>query len=244
MPQQTPLYSLIDASHFPENGTYTIKVEVYDETTDAWGNKKSKTNWPSFEGEFEFTFNNNDITTLKKNGEELKTKLITAARIRRNAQDDAAIKKYTAEYSEKQAIIAKEEKEKQKKEHDAYIANTKAAIEAMNMPSSWTAKSAVTVGGFTIAQIKKEFTEHSDENAKIIKVYIEPGGSWLISKNSFCIPPSPYINPEVLVFYRVKDECLVRHMYIEKTYLGGGKYGAASIHTGASDEKLPCSKMK
>jgi hypothetical protein len=120
----------------------------------------------------------------------------------------------------------------------------KAAIEAMDMPNSWTAKSATTAAGFTIAQIKKEFIEHSDENAKIIKIYIEPGRSWLVSKNTFGIPTGQYINTEVLVFYRVKDECMVRNRYIEKNYLGGGKYGAPSIQTGANDMKLPCSKMK
>jgi hypothetical protein len=242
--ETTPLYALIDASHFPENGTYTIKVEVYDETVDAWGNKKAKGEWPSFEGEFDFNFNSKDIATLIKNKETVNTDLRTAKRAKEKIKEDAAWALQRKEYTEQLVAKQKEQEENQKKTMDAYNANAKAAIEKMEMPKSWSAKSASTAVGFTVAQIRKEFTEHSDENAKIIKVYIEPGASWFISKNSFGIPTGQYINTEILVFYRVKDECMARNMYIEKTYLGGGKYGAASIHTGASDEKLPCSKMK
>jgi hypothetical protein len=244
IPETVPLYTLIDAVHFPASGNYTIKIEVYDEAFDAWGNKTSKGNWPSFEGEFDFTFNTSDIATLKSNKEKLNNDYRAAYYAKQKAVEDATLEKFSNEYSEKQAVIAKQEKERQKKEHDEYIENLKAAIEAKDMPSSWTAKSATTAAGFTIAQIKKEFIEHSNENAKIIKVYIEPGGSWLVSKNTFGIPTGQYINTEVLVFYRVKDECMVRNMYIEKNYLGGGRYGAPSIQTGANDMKLPCSKMR
>jgi hypothetical protein len=101
IPETVPLYTLIDAVHFPASGNYTIKIEVYDEAFDAWGNKTSKDNWPSFEGEFDFTFNTSDIATLKSSKEKLNNDYRAAYYAKQKAVEDATLEKFSNEYSEK-----------------------------------------------------------------------------------------------------------------------------------------------
>jgi len=119
-------------------------------------------------------------------------------------------------------------------------------LEASKMPYSWTDKSAASAAGFTVAQIKKAFIDLRDADAQIMKVYIEPTGSWVISYNKFGIPTEQYLDKKIYVFYKLNGDCRGADVYIRKRYLGGGKYGPANISTTENSffEKYPCSKMK
>jgi hypothetical protein len=70
-----PLYKDINPSQFPESGKYTVRIEIYYEVKDAWGNAADRDKWPRLVGEYEFAFNDSDVTGLIKNREAV-TKLI------------------------------------------------------------------------------------------------------------------------------------------------------------------------
>ena len=64
-----PLYFIINHSSFPDDGEYSIKVQLFLESFDGWGKQQDPEKWPSVKNEFKFNFSSNDIQNLKKNGE-------------------------------------------------------------------------------------------------------------------------------------------------------------------------------
>lgn len=64
-----PLYHIIQPDRFPENGTYKIRVQLFNQTYDGWGKMEETEKWPVIEEEFDFTFDSKDIKRLKSNGE-------------------------------------------------------------------------------------------------------------------------------------------------------------------------------
>jgi len=64
-----PLYMMFDRSHFPENGKYTIKIEIQYWTMDPY-NPDTPTieeEWTKVAGEFEFDFNTKDLKDIMAN---------------------------------------------------------------------------------------------------------------------------------------------------------------------------------
>lgn len=64
-----PLYRLIEQQKFRENGTYTIKISIYNRTLDVYGKEQPYQKWPTCEGSFSFVFNEDDVPTLLKNSQ-------------------------------------------------------------------------------------------------------------------------------------------------------------------------------
>lgn len=64
-----PLYHIINQARFPENGAYTIRVTLFLQSVDAWGNMEEEEKWPVVEEEFSFNFNTKDIKALQTNGD-------------------------------------------------------------------------------------------------------------------------------------------------------------------------------
>lgn len=64
-----PLYHIINQERFPDNGTYTIRVRLFQQSADAWGNMEAEEKWPVVEEEFSFNFDTKDIKKLKTNGD-------------------------------------------------------------------------------------------------------------------------------------------------------------------------------
>jgi hypothetical protein len=64
-----PLYHIINQERFPANGDYTIRVTLFQQSVDAWGNMEQEENWPVMEEDFSFRFDTKDIKTLKTNGD-------------------------------------------------------------------------------------------------------------------------------------------------------------------------------
>lgn len=64
-----PLYFIINQSSFPDDGEYSIKVQLFLESFDGWGKQQDPEKWPSVKDEFKFNFSSGDIQTLKKNGD-------------------------------------------------------------------------------------------------------------------------------------------------------------------------------
>ena len=64
-----PLYFIINQSCFPDDGEYSIKVNLFLDSYDGWGKQQEPEKWLSVKDEFKFNFSSNDIQTLKKNGE-------------------------------------------------------------------------------------------------------------------------------------------------------------------------------
>lgn len=64
-----PLYHIISQDRFPENGMYTIRVKLFQQSMDAWGKPAEEEKWPVAEEDFVFNFNQNDIKKLKANGD-------------------------------------------------------------------------------------------------------------------------------------------------------------------------------
>lgn len=69
-----PLYAAIQPNVFSEDGIYKVDVIIRNPAKDGWGNVLPKDKWPTFEADFDFEFNANDVTTLKKNKELASTK--------------------------------------------------------------------------------------------------------------------------------------------------------------------------
>lgn len=69
-----PLYAAIQPNVFYEDGIYKVDVIIRNPTKDGWGNLLEKGKWPTFEADFDFEFNTNDVATLKKNKELASTK--------------------------------------------------------------------------------------------------------------------------------------------------------------------------
>lgn len=65
-----PLASLIDPSIFPKTGKYKITISIYNQTYNGYGSEKPREEWPICKGEFEFAFNEDDISTLQANGKK------------------------------------------------------------------------------------------------------------------------------------------------------------------------------
>jgi uncharacterized protein (DUF2141 family) len=220
-PNPVPLYNLIDPVYFPENGKYTIKVEIFDESMDAWGKKNTEEKWPSFQGEFEFTFSSSDIAKLKANRLAVIPKL---AGYYKKALNEQRLKVY--------ADNAK-----------AKAADDKAKVEAMEMPASWTAKSQPIGGGFTVDQIKKFFLNET-KGKSIVKVVADINGGWVVQKDKYGIPTHQYLNQPVVVFFKnINGQCGLHHISIAQSYIGKGKYNKPGLDL-YDEELLPCSKMK
>jgi len=64
-----PLYFIVNQSTFPEDGEYSIQTRLFLNSVDGWGKEQDVEKWPEVIDKFSFTFNSNDIQTLKKNGE-------------------------------------------------------------------------------------------------------------------------------------------------------------------------------
>jgi len=63
-----PLYNMVDESHFPEAGKYTVRIKLFNRSQNAWGKEEEdQTKWPQLTGEFEFNFKEADIANLTKN---------------------------------------------------------------------------------------------------------------------------------------------------------------------------------
>ena len=95
-----PLYSAINPQVFSEDGTYKVDVIIRHAVSDAWGKELEKEDWPTFEMDFDFVFNSNDIATLKKNKElasETANNNMTAAA--------AAVQELPKEWSSKSAAL-------------------------------------------------------------------------------------------------------------------------------------------
>ncbi|CAN5792499.1 hypothetical protein BH10BAC3_BH10BAC3_23650 [soil metagenome] len=63
----TPLYSLINADNFKQNGEYKIAIKFYYESYDAFNNMEPVEKWPTMEESFSFVFNAKDVAQIKKN---------------------------------------------------------------------------------------------------------------------------------------------------------------------------------
>ena len=64
-----PMYFIINQSTFPDDGEYSIQVRLFLNSVDGWGKEQDVEKWPEVIDKFSFTFNSNDIQTLKKNGD-------------------------------------------------------------------------------------------------------------------------------------------------------------------------------
>lgn len=64
-----PLYHIISQDHFPDNGVYTIRVKLFQQTLNAWGKLDAEANWPVAEEDFSFSFNAKDVARMKSNGD-------------------------------------------------------------------------------------------------------------------------------------------------------------------------------
>lgn len=64
----TPLYSMINPDYFPSGGTYHLNVKIFSRTLDAYDREQEEDKWPFIQEGFDFTLNEADIATLKKNG--------------------------------------------------------------------------------------------------------------------------------------------------------------------------------
>jgi hypothetical protein len=66
-----PLYSSFSPQVFATEGVYKIEVLIRNSAMkDQWGKAiTDESKWPAFDMDFDFTFSNNDIATLKKNYE-------------------------------------------------------------------------------------------------------------------------------------------------------------------------------
>jgi hypothetical protein len=74
-----PLYHIISQDRFPDNGAYTIRVNLFSRSTDAWGKLADAEKWPVMEEDFTFNFNGNDIKKIKANGEAANGMVMTNA---------------------------------------------------------------------------------------------------------------------------------------------------------------------
>ena len=78
----TTLYSLLDdfvagLGHFPlpsgigyaqlPDGKYKIRLKIYTETKNAYGSYQDEDKWPILEGEFDFSFKEDDVARIKSN---------------------------------------------------------------------------------------------------------------------------------------------------------------------------------
>ena len=64
-----PLYAAINPTVFYEDGTYKINIILRNAVNDAWGKALEQKKWPTFETDFDYLFNANDVAALKKNKE-------------------------------------------------------------------------------------------------------------------------------------------------------------------------------
>ena len=64
-----PLYAAINPTVFYEDGTYKINIILRNPVNDAWGKALEPKKWPTFETDFDYVFNANDVAALKKNKE-------------------------------------------------------------------------------------------------------------------------------------------------------------------------------
>jgi len=62
------LYELITKERFPENGAYTVRVKLYQQSLDDWGVLAAADKWPMIEEDFTFNFDGKDIKKLMANG--------------------------------------------------------------------------------------------------------------------------------------------------------------------------------
>ena len=62
-----PLYSIISQDRFPDNGTCTIRVKLFQESLNSWGKLDDEEKWPVAEEDFTFNFDGKDISKLKTN---------------------------------------------------------------------------------------------------------------------------------------------------------------------------------
>ncbi|MGF2412299.1 MAG: hypothetical protein ACQUYJ_08235 [Ferruginibacter sp.] len=74
-----PLYAAIQPNIFAEDGMYKIDVIIRNPTKDGWGNLLAKDKWPTFEADFDFEFNANDVAMLKKNKDLASSQAVEAA---------------------------------------------------------------------------------------------------------------------------------------------------------------------
>lgn len=217
-----PLYSMISQENFPENGVYTIQIEIYDYTTDDWGNKDDTSKWPSFKGEFEFIFNSSDVKNLRKNQQTLNDAML-------QQKDNAANLK---------------QKELRDKTLEQLRQRIEDETETKSMPEAWSAKNYPIGAGFTKKNVEKFFLDNVTFGKRIVKIYSGSNDGWRIEKNSFGIPRYKFLDQEIKVFFSVKDErCGYHGITIRQDYLGGGSYGKAYMSL-VSETLLPCSKMK
>ncbi|MBL0357268.1 MAG: hypothetical protein IPP72_10455 [Chitinophagaceae bacterium] len=206
-PEPVPFYNLIDPVYFPENGKYTIKVEIFDESMDAWGKKNAEEKWPSFQGEFDFIFSNSDIAKLKANRLAVLPKLAEQYKKTRNAQVSKG-------YADKAKAKAQADNAK---------------VENMQMPESWTAKSQPIGGGFTVDQIKKFFLSET-KGKTIVKVFAGVNDGWVVQKDKYGIPTHQYLDQPVVVFFKnTNGQCGSHHISIAQSYIGKGKYNKAGL---------------
>jgi hypothetical protein len=65
-----PLYNTIINERL-EEGKYTVKVKLYVETQDSWGNYQPEEKWPVIEEEFEFNFRDEDVARVRSNNDQI-----------------------------------------------------------------------------------------------------------------------------------------------------------------------------
>jgi hypothetical protein len=70
-----PLYSSVSPEVFATEGVYKVELLIRNSAIkDQWGKAiTDESKWPTFDIDFDFTFSNNDIATLKKNYEAAST---------------------------------------------------------------------------------------------------------------------------------------------------------------------------
>ncbi|MEO5946400.1 MAG: hypothetical protein ABIP79_06250 [Chitinophagaceae bacterium] len=81
----TTVYSLLDdfsagLGHFPlssgigyanlSDGNYKVSIKIYMETKNTYGYDQTEDKWPTLEGEFDFTFKEDDYARIKSNSNE------------------------------------------------------------------------------------------------------------------------------------------------------------------------------
>lgn len=84
-PKATTVYSLLDdfvagLGHFPlpsgigyaklPDGNYKVHIKIYMETKNTYGSYQSEDKWPVLEGEFDFTFKEDDYARINSNAAE------------------------------------------------------------------------------------------------------------------------------------------------------------------------------
>jgi len=67
-----PLYNLIDPRYFPSSGKYQVRIRIYNESKNGYGESEEETKWPTLDGEFDFEFSEADIATLRKNKDAIR----------------------------------------------------------------------------------------------------------------------------------------------------------------------------